>query len=100
MSQGDPEPAKPNLADDLGSRHRKTLEAVFERPTRPDIQFEAILNLLRALGGEISQGRGSRVRVYLNGLPAVFHAPHPARVANKGTVESVRAYLEGAGATP
>ena len=52
--------------------------------------------LLAALGGEISEGRGSRVRVHLNGIRAVFHRPHPERVTDKGAVSSVRRFLKEA----
>jgi hypothetical protein len=53
-----------------------------------------------ALGGEITQGRGSRVRVALGPLRAVFHEPHPERVTDKGAVESVRKFLESLGVRP
>ncbi|MFC4737793.1 type II toxin-antitoxin system HicA family toxin [Bacillus daqingensis] len=58
-----------------------------------------IESLFRAAGGEISEGRGSRVRVKLNGRFAVFHRPHPERVTDKGAVKSVRKFLEEAGVT-
>ena len=57
----------PNPADDLSSRHRATLRRIFERPNRPDIAWRDVLSLFRALGAEIEQGRGSRIRVFLNG---------------------------------
>jgi hypothetical protein len=50
-----------------------------------------------ALGGEVSQGRGSRVRVVLNGVRAVFHQPHPQREVPKGKIKGVRDCLESAG---
>jgi hypothetical protein len=53
--------------------------------------------LFVALGGEISEGSGSRVRVYLNGVRAVFHRPHPQKETDKGAVKSVRNFLESAG---
>ncbi len=39
---------------------------------------------------EISEGRGSRVRVALKGVSAVFHRPHPEKETDKGAVKSVR----------
>ena len=53
--------------------------------------------LLVALGGEIGEGRGSRVRVYLNGVRAVFHRPHPQKETDKGALKSVRRFLVEAG---
>ena len=57
------------------------------------IQVTEWKNLLR----EISEGRGSRVRVILNDVKAVFHRPHPERVTEKGAVKSVRRFLKEAG---
>ena len=41
-------------------------------------------SLLSALGAEVSEGRGSRVRVALNGVRATFHEPHPRNEIGKG----------------
>ena len=53
--------------------------------------------MLHALGAEISEGRGSRVRVALKGVRAVFHRPHPRRETDKGSVKSMRRLLIAAG---
>lgn len=84
----------------LSARHRGTLQRVFERPTPADIRWERIEALISALGGQVSEGRGSRVRFRLLGYSAVFHRPHPSPVAGKGNVEHVRRFLEGAGVAP
>jgi hypothetical protein len=81
----------------VDSKHRRTLEAIFERPERANILWRDIESLMIALGGEVSEGSGSRVRVALNGVRAVFHRPHPRKEANKPTVRSVRRFLEQAG---
>lgn len=57
----------------------------------------AIENQLLALGAELSEGRGSRVRVYLEGVRAVFHRPHPQKETEKGAIKSVRRFLTEAG---
>lgn len=84
----------------LSSRHRKTLAAVFEEPVRSDVEWAAVEKLFVAFGGETSEGRGSRVRVYLNGMKAVFHRPHPEKEADKGALKSVRKFLVNAGVEP
>ena len=58
-------------------KHRRTLEAIFTSPERPNIAWKDIESLFLSLGAEISEGRGSRVRVSLNMVRAVFHRPHP-----------------------
>jgi hypothetical protein len=84
----------------LGGKHRKTLRAVFEDPVRSDVVWTDIETLLSALGAELSEGRGSRVRVYLNGVRAVFHRPHPRKETDRGALKSVRRFLTEAGVEP
>jgi hypothetical protein len=84
----------------LGGKHRKTLAAVFEDPVRSNVAWADVEKLFRALGAEMSEGRGSRVRVYLNGVRAVFHRPHPQKETDKGTLRSVRRFLAEAGIEP
>jgi hypothetical protein len=84
----------------MDSKHQKTLEAIFEKPERANILWRDIEALLVALGAEISDGSGSRRRVALNGVRAVFHRPHPRKETDKGAVKSVRRFLEAAGGKP
>jgi len=84
----------------MNARHHKTLEAVFARPERSDIVWRDIESLLMALGAEVTEGNGSRVRVALHGVRAVFHRPHPQKETEKGAVKSVRRFLLEAGVQP
>ena len=84
----------------MDRKHRKTLEAIFEKPERSNIAWRDVEALFIALGTEISEGSGSRVRVALKDVRAVFHRPHPRKEANKGAVKSVRRFLEAAGVKP
>ena len=81
----------------MNKKQRQTLNKILEKPERSDIPWFNIESLIVALGGEISEGRGSRVRVVLNDVKAVFHRPHPERVTEKGAVKSVRRFLQEAG---
>jgi hypothetical protein len=80
----------------LNNKQLKTLTKIFEEPVRSDVVWSDIESLFRALGGTISEGRGSRVRVILNGVYADFHRPHPERVTDKGALKSVRRFLANA----
>ncbi|HMA70003.1 MAG TPA: type II toxin-antitoxin system HicA family toxin [Xanthobacteraceae bacterium] len=84
----------------LSRTHQSTLEAVFATPIRAGVAWRDIEALFAACGGEISEGEGSRVRVALNGVRAVFHRPHPRKETDKGAVRSVRRFLTEAGITP
>ena len=81
----------------MSSKHKKTMDMVFKNPIQSSIPWVDIESLFRALGAEISEGSGSRVRVKLNGVRAVFHRPHPQRTTDKGAVNSVRTFLRNAG---
>ncbi len=78
-------------------KHQSTLKAIFERPERADISWKKAEKMLAALGAEISQGRGSRVRVKLGKSRAVFHEPHPGNEMDKGAVKSLRKFLMNSG---
>jgi hypothetical protein len=84
----------------MQTKHSRTLEAVFEKPERSNIPWQDIEALFIALGAEVTEGRGSRVRVALNDVRAVFHRPHPQKETEKGAVKSVRRFLQEAGITP
>ena len=85
---------------DLSSKHHKTLQAVFDNPVRSNVPWADVENLFVALGAEISEGSGSRVRVALSDVRAVFHRPHPQRETDKGPLKSVRRFLSEAGHGP
>jgi hypothetical protein len=81
----------------MNSRHKKTMELIARNPIQADVLWSDIEKLFVALGAEISEGSGSRLRVKLNGIRAVFHRPHPQKTTDKGVVNSVRRFLENAG---
>ncbi|MCC6123923.1 MAG: type II toxin-antitoxin system HicA family toxin [Pirellulales bacterium] len=81
-------------------KHERILEAIFARPVRSNIAWSDIEALLRSSGAELSEGRGSRIRIALNGVRAVFHRPHPRKETDKGSVESMRRFLTEAGIQP
>lgn len=81
----------------MKSKHHKTLQPIFEDPIRANILWSDIETLLKALGAEIGEGEGSRVRIALNNVRAVFHRPHPRKETDKGAVKSIRRFLIEAG---
>jgi len=84
----------------LSRKHRNTLNAIFADPLRANVPWRDIEKLLIALGSEISEGRGSRIRIALNGIRAVFHRPHPQKETDKGALKSMRRFLTEAGVKP
>lgn len=73
------------------------MERIFETPDRSDIPWRDIEAPFSAIGAKVSEGRGSRVRVALKGVRAVFHRPHPGKETDKGMVKSIRRFFIEAG---
>jgi hypothetical protein len=66
----------------MNKSHRKTLDAIFATSVRSDFEWK---------------DTGSRVRIALKGVRAVFHRPHPKKETDKGAVKSVRRFLKETG---
>jgi HicA toxin of bacterial toxin-antitoxin, len=77
------------------SKHQRVLAAIFEK--RANIAWSDIEAMLSHYGAEISEGSGSRVRIALNGVRAVFHRPHPQKETDRGAVAAMRRFLTEAG---
>lgn len=84
----------------MNTKHRKTLAAVFARPTSASIVFADIEAMIKAMGGSVSEREGSRVRIELNGEQWRCHRPHPGKEAKRYQVEEARELLERAGVLP
>ena len=84
----------------MNQKHRRALEAIFDEPIRSNIPWRDIEAMLKAAGAEVSEGEGSRVRIALNGVRAVFHRPRPRKGTDKGAVRAMRRFLTEAGVTP
>ena len=84
----------------MKAKHRKTLAAIFARPTSASIVFADIEALIRALGGSVSEREGSRVKIELQGEQWRCHRPHPGKEARRYQVEEARELLERAGVQP
>jgi hypothetical protein len=81
-------------------KHQKTLELIFKRPVSGNIQWSDIESLFIALGAEISERAGSRIAIVLFNEVRIFHRPHPSPNTDKGSVASIREWLESHGITP
>jgi HicA-like toxin of HicAB toxin-antitoxin system len=84
----------------MTKKQQRVLEGLFADPVRANIDWHDVESLLAALGAELTEARGSRVVVVLNGVKAVFHEPHPQKEVGKGMVRSLRDFLAAAGIRP
>jgi hypothetical protein len=81
----------------MSKKHQKTIKMIFQVPVPSNVRWTDVESLFKHLGAKISEGAGSRMRVELNGVKAVFHRPHPKRETDKGVLMSVRRFLINAG---
>ncbi len=84
----------------MNSKQRKTLNAVFTDPVSPNIAWKDIESLLVAVGSEVIEGSGSRVRFNKEGTIATFHRPHPKKEAKPYQVKDARSFLIQIGIQP
>jgi hypothetical protein len=84
----------------MNASHRKTLVAVFNDPVSKTLEWRRIEALLVAVGCQLIEGNGSRVRFGKAGHIATFHRPHPAKEAKPYQVRDARQFLENLGVKP
>lgn len=84
----------------MNSKHRKTLEAIFDQPTPTGLEWARIEALLNAMGCQTIEGRGSRVRFAKGDRVATFHRPHPDKEAKPYQVRDARDFLRQLGVKP
>jgi len=79
--------------------HKKTLEAIYKQPVSSNIEWRRIESLFLAIGAQLIEGSGSRVRFILRNVVSTFHRPHPHKEAKPYQVRDAREFLEKAGVT-
>ena len=84
----------------MNSKHRRTLAAIFKEPVSASVAWTDIESLFVAIGSEVIEGSGSRVRFAKDGGVGTFHRPHPAKEAKRYQVRDARTYLTSIGVTP
>ena len=81
----------------MNSKQKKTYNSIFANPIHRDIVWNDVVSLIKALGGVVKEGNGSRVRFDLNDLSLNIHSPHPQKELKKYQVKAVRDFLINAG---
>lgn len=84
----------------MKTKHRKTLDALFAKPTRGNIVFAEIEALVIAVDGVVREGDGSRIVFEIKGKREYLHRPHPGKEAKKYQVEAIRTFLQLLEITP
>ena len=93
----------------MNSRQRKTLEAIFSRPTPKNLLWRDVESLFTAVGCDVIEGEGSRVSFryviqYADKPDAEvqsdFHRPHPGKEAKPYQVKKAAGFLSTIGRVP
>ena len=84
----------------LNGNQQDTLRQIYANPVPVNLEWRKVESLLLAIGRQLVEGRGSRVRLEKDGKVATFHRPHPAKEAKPYQVRDARAYLELLGVAP
>jgi len=84
----------------MNSKQAKTLRAIFTDPVPGTIAWTSVERLLIAVGCEVIEGAGSRVRFSREGVVASFHRPHPDKEAKRYQIRDAREFLIKIGVQP
>ena len=84
----------------MNSAQQRTLVALFSVPSPFTLEWRRIESLFIALGAQLVEGNGSRVRFELNGVIASFHRPHPHKEAKPYQIKDAKEFLLEAGIQP
>jgi hypothetical protein len=88
----------------MNSKHQKTLQAVFAKPTSAAIEWRKTELLLVAVGSQCVEGEGegdgSRVSFLMNNHRLDLHRPHPGKEAKRYQVKDVQSFLVLIGVKP
>lgn len=76
------------------------MAAIFSHPVSQTLEWRKIEALLVAIGCQVIEGNGSRVRFEKSGIIAAFHRPHPAKEAKPYQVRDARQFLDNIGVKP
>jgi hypothetical protein len=84
----------------MNSKQAKALKTIFAVPVSGSVPWAMIESLLRSIGCDVIEGKGSSVSFHLNGTIAYFHRPHPEKEAKRYQVKAAREFLEKNGIKP
>jgi len=81
----------------VNNQQRKTLKSILVSPVSATIRFADVESLLKALGAEVIEGKGSRVRFDLRGEQWHTHRPHPGNEAKRYQIEDLQELFQRLG---
>ncbi len=74
----------------MNSKQQKIFSSLFDNPIRKNIKWTDVEKLIVAVGGQLKQGDGSRVRITLGGFSLNIHSPHPQKELKPYQIRAIR----------
>lgn len=84
----------------MNRTNEKTLVTIFRNPVSGSIKWRDVEALLIALGADISEGSGSRVRFTIGNQTLFLHRPHPSPDTKRWAIREIRQFLTNVGIKP
>ena len=84
----------------MNSNQKKILAAVFVNPVSGTLVWAEVESMLVAIGCQVVEGNGSRIKIILNSDALAVHRPHPGKEAKHYQIRVVREFLTRNGVNP
>ncbi|MFT8439832.1 type II toxin-antitoxin system HicA family toxin [Acetobacter fabarum] len=84
----------------MNRKQERLLKAIFTNPVSASLNWADIEGLLIAVGCDVLEGSGSRVKFVCRKQVLAVHRPHPRKEAKAYQVRAVREFLENLGVKP
>ena len=83
----------------MNNTHQKTLASVLADPVNGNLPWSRIESMLKGIGCNVVEGKGSAVTFENGGRKLTLHRPHPGKEALRYRVVAVRDFLTQLGVT-
>ncbi len=77
----------------MNKKHRKIYSAIFTEPIEPNIHWDDVITLIKAVGGTATQEDGSRVRFDLKNISLNIYSSHPQKELKRYQIKAIREFL-------
>ncbi len=74
----------------MNSKQQKTFESLLVNPVKKNIKWTDVAKLIIAVGGEVKQGDGSRIRIVFDDYSLNIHSPHPQKELEPYQIRAIR----------
>ena len=81
----------------MSTKQRTMLARIRRRPPPADLRWQDIVSALEHYGVEVSERKGSRVRLKKGHERIVVHRPHPGPHTGRETIRDIASFLKIAG---